>query len=110
MDVSLLSAGALSSLILEAIKYIVRNWVMKDLTYDFPPIFYKVSIPFLNALMPFALVFLGLQVTDPILTMTWQGVLKYLVLVVLNSLVSYVTNTVVIRPMKDYQEEYSFYK
>jgi uncharacterized membrane protein (UPF0182 family) len=110
MDGVLLSAGALSSLVLEGIKYILRRWVYKDPSYDFDPKFYKFAIPLLNAVMPFVLVALGLQVNDPILTMTWQGIVRYLVLIALSSLVSLLTNEVAIRPMKDYVAEYEWQK
>jgi uncharacterized membrane protein (UPF0182 family) len=108
MESVLLSAGALSSLVLEGIKYILRKWVYKDPTYDFDPKFYRFALPLLNAVMPFVLVALGLQVTDPILTMTWQGIVRYLVLIALSSLVSILTNEVAIKPVKDYADLYKW--
>jgi uncharacterized membrane protein (UPF0182 family) len=108
MEGVLLSAGALSSLVLEGIKYILRKWVYKDPTYDFDPKFYRFAIPLLNAVMPFVLVLLGLPVTDPILSMTWQGGVRYLVLIALSSLVSILTNETVIRPVKDYADLYKW--
>jgi hypothetical protein len=104
MDVILLSPGPLSALLMEGIKYVLRNWILKDPNYDFPVKFYMLMIPLLNALMPFALVALGMPVTDPILTMTWQGVIKYLLLILLNTLVSLFTNTNAINPVTDYRK------
>jgi hypothetical protein len=98
----LVTSGALSSLLLEGVKFMFRKWIVKDDTYQFPAYFYTISLPLLNAVMPFVLVALGLQSADPILTMDVVGVVRYLVLVLLSSLISLTTNTVGLSPLKNY--------
>lgn len=103
------SSSVLASLFMEAIKFIVRKWVVKDMTYDFPTKFYAVVLPFLNALMPFVLVYgLGVQSADPILTMDPLSIVRYLLLVLIASLGSVMVNTTGIRPLKDYREQLKF--
>jgi ABC-type transport system involved in cytochrome bd biosynthesis fused ATPase/permease subunit len=99
MDV--LTPGALSALILEGIKWLIRK-IKKNPDYDFHPNFYRVLIPLLNAVMPFALLALGFPVVDPILAMTWVEILRYLIIVALGSIVSVVTNNSAIKPFKQY--------
>lgn len=103
MDI--ISGGALSSFVLEGIKWLVRKFWVKDMTYDFPVAFYAIMIPLLNALAPFALLALGLPVVDPILAMTAVEIVRYLVVIALGSAISFATNTGVIKPIKEYTRQ-----
>lgn len=98
------SSGALSSALLEGIKFLWRKFVVKDMAFDFPTWFYVLSLPLLNAVMPFVMVFLGVPVQDPILTMNLSGVARYLALILISSLVSLATNTTAIQPLRRYNE------
>ena len=97
----LITAGALSSLVLEGIKLLVR-YFKKDVKFEFPIQFYVIMLPLLNAIAPFALFGLGITVLDPILGMTVVDVVRYLVLILLGSLISLTTNTVALSPLKAY--------
>lgn len=99
-----ITAGGLAMLILEGIKWIVRK-IKKDAAFDFPTSFYTVSIPVLNALTPFVLFWLGVRVESPVLTMGWMDLIKYLVLIVLGSLMSLVSYSAGVKPLKVYTEE-----
>jgi len=90
MDGSLvLTAGALSSAALQLIKLAYR-WLAKNPEFDFPFAFYAIMLPVLNAVAPFALVFLGFPSNDPVLSMTWQGVLTYVLRIAIGAVVSLV--------------------
>jgi len=98
----ILSVGGLTAVLIEGIKIAWRKWVAKDPLYEFPTAFYTIALPLSNALMPFVLFFLGLQVESPVLTMGWQELLKYLGVIFLSSLVSLVAYTGDIKPLRDY--------
>lgn len=57
----LLINGGLAMLLLEGVKWVLRLWVFHNPTYDFPPNFYKVSIPVLNVLVIPVLALLGVS-------------------------------------------------
>lgn len=97
-----LTGAGLTALIVEAIKFAWRRWVVKNSSYDFPVIFYAIAVPLLNALAPFALVALGMGSDDPVLVMTWVGVVQYVLQVVLGSLISVFIYGNTIKPTKDY--------
>ena len=72
-----ISVGALSTLVMEGIKTIIRLFKPG---YDLPAVFYVLAIPLVNALMPFVLVFMGLLSNDAILLMSLPEVGKYLLM------------------------------
>ena len=80
------TVGVLTTLIVEVVKLIVRKFKPE---YDFPVEFYALVVPVLNALMPFVLVFLGLSSNDPILSFTLVDVIRYIVLTLVASAVSF---------------------
>lgn len=106
-----ITAGMLSALLLQVVKVVLRRWILKDPSYDFPVTFYGIMVPVLNAVMPFVMSYgLGMTMTDPILTMTWLGVVRYIVIVALGAAISVFTNSGVIKPIKNYAEQLEFEK
>jgi len=102
---NVLSAGSLSMATIELIKWIVRK-VTKNPNFVFEPTFYAVAIPLLNAVMPFVIVYVfGLPSTDPVLAMNLEGVLRYLLVVGVGSIISLGGYELAIKPMKGYAEE-----
>jgi len=98
-----LTAGGLTTLIVQVIKMAWRKWVAKDPNYEFPTAFYTISIPLLNALMPFALLALGMSgVESPLFGLGWVEILKYIGVILLSSLVSLVGYTAGLKPMTTY--------
>ncbi len=95
-----LTAGGLTSLVVEGIKWLVRRKMGAD--YNLPVLFYVLFIPVSNALMPFAIFALGFATSDPVLFMTWQNVVLYVVRVAIASLISFVSYSAGIKPLKDY--------
>jgi hypothetical protein len=100
----ILTAGGVAMLILEGIKLIIRK-IKKQPDYDFPTVFYTISIPVLNALTPFVLFWLGVSVESPVLSMGWLDLVKYIGIILLGSLVSLISYNTGVRPMKEYAEE-----
>ena len=93
----IITAGALTTLLVEFIKWVVRRF---NAGYDFPPIFYSVAVPVSNAVMPFVLFWLGVQTNSPILGMDWLGVVKYVLVIALSSLVSFIGYNTGVKPWK----------
>lgn len=103
------SGSAITTLLLELVKFVCRKLVFKNMDYDFPPVFYKIAVPVLNALMPFMLVYVfGIPSVDPILSMSIIGVVRYVALVALGSLGSFVIYENGVRPIKNYNNEYKY--
>lgn len=105
----LLTSGGLASLFMEGIKVVVRM-ILKNPEYDFDPKFYLFMLPILNALTPFALVALGYPTNDPILSLDPVGVLKYILLIALSTLVSMFVNNTAISKFKQYRRTYALVK
>lgn len=101
----IITAGGLTTLILEGIKILWRKFIAKDMSYDFPVAFYTISIPLLNALMPFVIFWLGFTVESPVLGMTLIELVRYLLGILLGSLVSLVGYTAGVKPLKEYSRE-----
>jgi hypothetical protein len=55
----LLSAPLLAMFTMEILKFVVRKWVVKDPTHDFPPLFYNTLIPFFTGLWGYILAYVG---------------------------------------------------
>ena len=60
-NVDVITAGSLAALVLECVKYLWRNFVVKNPKYDFPKAFYTISVPVLNVLVIPLLYFLGVS-------------------------------------------------
>jgi hypothetical protein len=101
MDVltDVITAGALGSLILEAVKWIIRK-VKKDSTYDFTKAFYSVMLPVLTYLSQPLLAFLSVQ--EYVLPSDWLGWAQQLVVVALSSLASVLVYNATLKPFKEY--------
>lgn len=95
-----LTAGAMSALIMQGIKWIIR-YVKKDSTYDFPQAFYLVGVPVLNVLVIPLLALLGM--TGYSMPTNWVSFVQNAVVVLLSSLASVVTYSAGIKPLKDYR-------
>ena len=96
-----LTIGALSALILEGLKWVVRKFVVKDMEYDFPAWIYAALLAALNVLLIPVMAFLG-QGEYQMPTNWIQWVLDVL-LAVLGSLGTY---TLALRPLKTYRKTY----
>ncbi len=103
---TILTAGALTALVMELIKWVIKQYriyVLKNTEpFDFVPLFYKISVPVLNALMPFALFWLGIAVESPVLSMAPLALLKYVIVVALSSVVSQGSYNLGVKPLKEY--------
>jgi len=96
-----IAAGAMSTLVLEVIKWIVRQ-VTKQPEFDFPAKFYVVAIPVLNVLVVPVLALLGFEgYTMPT---DWRGWALGAVRVLLGSLVTLVGYTAGLKPLKSYAQ------
>ena len=92
-----LTAGGLSALVLEGVKWLVRL-VMKKPTFDFATGFYLVAIPVLNALMVIPFAFLGMAE----MPVEWLDFGKSVVIIALSSLTSVIVYKNGIKPLKEY--------
>ena len=102
MDASLLviTAGGLSTLLLEGVKLVLRQWILKDATFDFPAKFYVVAIPVLNVLAIPVLALLGVE--GSVLPTDWLGFARTVVLVLIASLITLVGYSTGVQPLKAY--------
>jgi len=98
-----LSAGSLTSFSVEIIKWIIRKWVVKNPEFDFPPIFYELSLPLVTALWGVLLYYVGIGEGQ---LMEWKTLLEWFISVVL-SLATYV---LVNKPFKDFVKTYNITK
>ena len=98
-----ISAGSLSTLLLEGIKRLIRKF-KHDEMYDFPPEFYVFMLPVLNVLMiPVLALLLVPGYTMPTV---WIDYIRLLVLTVLASLVSVVGYENGVKPTILYYQRY----
>lgn len=100
-EIFVISAGLLAMITLELVKLAVRKWWKKDLTYDFPPYFYNLSIPFLTALWSIVLAYAGWG--EPV-AYTFQYLIQWMVSIVV-MLAAY---NLGLAPMKEYAREYKY--
>jgi hypothetical protein len=94
---SVISSGSMSTLVLEAIKKLIRV-IMKNPQFDFNAMFYLVMIPILNFAMLPVLALMGFPgYTMPV---DWQGWIRTLVQVIVASLISAGGYNMVVSPFK----------
>lgn len=98
---SIVTAGAVSTLVLEVVKFIIRR-TLKNPSYDFPQKFYIVAIPVLNIIVVPGLAFLGFQGYS--MPTDWQEWGMEIVRVLVGSLVTLVTYTAGLKPLKKVEE------
>ncbi len=94
-----LSAGLLTTATVEGIKAILRKWVVKDPTYDFPPYYYTVGIPLFTALWGIGLGYVG---WGPEVVANWQTLVNW----ALASVLSVGIYELGLKPIKEYSTEY----
>lgn len=97
---SIVTAGALASLILEGLKWIFRLVVVKDPDYEFPAKLYLVAIPVLTFLVQPLLALLG--ISGYTMPTDWIGWLKEAVVILLSSLMALLTHTLALSPLIEY--------
>lgn len=92
-------SGALATLILELIKWVVRK-IKGDPEFDFPTLFYTIMIPVLTFAVGPLLALIGYEgYTFPV---DWSGWLMELVRIALGSVVALVGYNAGLRPLKEY--------
>jgi hypothetical protein len=97
-----IESGALVMLFLEGVKQLIKRFG-KNPEFNFSPIFFAIVVPVLNALVPFLLVYgLGQQSDSPVLVMDLIGIVRYVLLIGLSSLISFMGYNVGIKPLKEY--------
>ncbi len=100
---TVVSSGVLTTLVVQLIKYIVRKVARND-SLDLPTEFYAIGVPVINALMPFLMVVLGLTSDSPILTFSLVDVIRYIILTVVASAVSFFGYETALKPLIDYSK------
>jgi hypothetical protein len=98
-----LTAGGVSMLVLELVKWIVRRYILKDASFDFHPNVYKVAIPILNVGMIPLLAWLGVE--GYVMPSDWGGFARGAVMVALASITTLVSYDAGLKPLKEYTEE-----
>jgi hypothetical protein len=97
---AVISAGGVSTLILEGAKWVLRNWILKDSTFDFPTGFYVIAIPVLNVLVVPLLALLA--VDGFALPADWLEWGRTIVQVAIASLITLVGYNAGVAPLKSY--------
>lgn len=94
------TAGGMSSLILEGIKWLVRT-IIKKPSYDFPKTFYLVSLPTLNILVVPLLALIGFS--GFVMPVDWVEWIRMAVQILISSLISTFVYNGAIKPLRDYR-------
>lgn len=95
LEPTLLTAALLAPFLLEAFKHLVRWLIVKDAEFDFPKIFYTVTIPFFTLLAQISTGYLG---WSPMPDVSASYVLQWLVGILITLATYYMT----IKPFKSY--------
>jgi len=93
----MLSAGLLTTLTLEVIKVIVRNWILSNSEFDFPEYFYELMLPFLTAVWS---IVLGLVGWAAPVVFEWQALLQWALTIAASLALYYMT----VKPYKEYSK------
>lgn len=97
-----LSVATLVLLFLELIKQgtkLVAKLFNKEFTL--PPLFFILATPILAALMPFVMVWMGMEISDPVLLMPFSNIIQYLVRILAATLIEYFGFYGAVSPTKD---------
>jgi hypothetical protein len=95
------TAGGMSALILEVVKYIIRTFILKNSEYDFPQKFYLIAIPTLNvAVIPLLAL---LEISGFTMPTDWMDYGRTIIQVLISSLVSIVAYKYSIKTIKNYK-------
>lgn len=102
MDVltGVVTAGGVTTLILEGVKVLLRRVILKDATFDFPASFYVVAIPVLNVLVVPLLALLAVE--GFALPADWLEFSRGVVQVAIASLITLVGYNAGVAPLKEY--------
>ena len=95
-----LTIGAVSSLIMEGLKWVFRKWVIKDPEYDFPLWVYTVCLAALSVLLIPVFAYVGWGEYQ--MPTDWMAWVLDIVVAVLGALGTY---TLAIKPAKSYHRE-----
>lgn len=101
---TMITAGMLASAVIELIKWIWRRFVVKNMEFDFSPMFYAVAIPVLSYVCEIPLAILGMGEYN--LPTDWRGWAMKLVAILVASLISMATHQLAFKPMKAKVREY----
>ena len=101
---TVITAGGLSMLLLEGVKYLIR--LFKGQEFSFPAKFYLVALPVLNVLVIPALAWLGMG--GFVMPTDWMLWAKDALIVLLASLVSVGGYENTLAPFKAYREELKY--
>jgi drug/metabolite transporter (DMT)-like permease len=95
-----ITAGGVSTLILEGAKWVIRKWILKEPDFDFPTGFYVVAIPVLNVLVVPLLALLAVEGFT--LPADWLEWVRTVVQILIASLITLVGYNAGIQPLKEY--------
>jgi hypothetical protein len=95
---TLLTAALLAPFLLEAFKYLVRWLVVKDAEFDFPKIFYTVTVPFFTLLAQITTGYLG---WSPAPELSLSYVMQWFFGILITLAIYYMT----IKPFKSYSRD-----
>jgi hypothetical protein len=101
----ILTAGGMSALIVEGIKWLVR-YFKSNPDYNLPASFYLVILPVLNVLVIPLLALIG--VSGYSMPTDWVGFLRTVIQVLLSSMIAVFGYTNAIKPLKVYKERQEF--
>ena len=96
MDPLFITAGAFAAFVLELVKYLIRNVILKDPTFDFAPLFYEIGVPLLVFLSE---ILMGLAELGPMPEFTLIFLARWFIGVVI-ALGTYILT---IKPFKEYR-------
>jgi len=92
--------GGLAMVLLEGLKWVFRNWIIKNPEYNFPANFYLIAIPILNVLMMPVAALLGVE--GAVMPTDWAGFGKALIVLLIQSLVTVFAYENTLKPLKAY--------
>lgn len=95
----ILTAGTLTVLFIEFVKWLWRKFVAKDMTFDFPPIYYETMLPLVTFLWSYVLGIVGWG--EPV-TFDVPYVIKWVV----NIFVALALYYLGVKPFKEYAKVY----
>jgi len=95
-----ITAGGLTTLIIEGIKYVYRR-ITKKPDYDFPAYFYTIAIPAMNLAVVPLLALMTVEGYE--MPVDWMGFARSILLTVVASLISLVGYTTGLKPLQSYR-------
>ncbi len=102
----LITAGALSMLLLDGIKWVIRVWILKNPDFSFSEKFYLVAVPVLNVLVLPLLALLG--VAGATMPTDWLSWARTIIVALVASLISVGGYDLTLKPLKAYGKALTF--